>query len=53
MTIGESTESHEPAAGPLPQVAATPEEFAELLPRTRRALLHRLAAGQTEGGRPP
>ncbi|MFE3882662.1 serine hydrolase domain-containing protein [Streptomyces lydicus] len=53
MTIGEFTESHEPGvAGLLPQVAATPEEFAELLPRTRRALLHRLAVGQTEGRAP-
>ncbi|MFJ9466304.1 serine hydrolase domain-containing protein [Streptomyces caniferus] len=53
MTIGQSTESHEPgSARPVPEVAATPEEFAELLPQTRRALLRRLAAGQAEGRAP-
>lgn len=40
------------AAGPVPEAAATPEEFAELLPQTRRALLRRLAAGQAEGRAP-
>ncbi|WP_260636726.1 serine hydrolase domain-containing protein [Streptomyces angustmyceticus] len=53
MTIGESTQSHEPGVeGPWPRAAATPEEFTELLPGTRRALLRRLAVGQAEGRAP-
>lgn len=53
MTIGEPTESHEPGrAGHGPEAAAVPGEFAELLPGTRRALLHRLAVGQAEGRAP-
>ncbi|MFG2528613.1 serine hydrolase domain-containing protein [Streptomyces sp. NPDC048516] len=53
MTIGEPTESREPGrAGHRPEAAAAPEEFVELLPPTRRALLRRLAVGQTEGRAP-
>lgn len=35
-----------------PGAAGTPEEFTELLPQTRRALLRRLAVGQAEGRAP-
>ncbi|MFG2826585.1 serine hydrolase domain-containing protein [Streptomyces sp. NPDC048434] len=53
MTIGQSTESHEPGpAGHGPGAVATPEEPTELLPQTRRALLRRLAVGQAEGRAP-
>ncbi|MFF8786610.1 serine hydrolase domain-containing protein [Streptomyces sp. NPDC015125] len=53
MTTGQFTESHEPGrAGHGPGAAAAPEEFVELLPGTRRALLRRLAVGQTEGRAP-
>ncbi len=53
MTIPLPTESHE--SGPVghgPVAEAAPDEFAELLPQTRRALLHRLAVGQAEGRAP-
>lgn len=53
MTIPQPTESHE--SGPVghgPVAEAAPDEFAELLPQTRRALLHRLAVGQAEGRAP-
>ncbi|MFD3416988.1 serine hydrolase domain-containing protein [Streptomyces decoyicus] len=53
MTIPQPTESHESGpAGHGPQAGAAPDEFAELLPQTRRALLHRLAVGQAEGRAP-
>ncbi|MEU9483169.1 serine hydrolase domain-containing protein [Streptomyces decoyicus] len=53
MTIPQPTESHEPGpAGHGPEAGAAPDEFAELLPQTRRALLHRLAVGQAEGRAP-
>ncbi|MGW1373316.1 serine hydrolase domain-containing protein [Streptomyces sp. NPDC002446] len=57
MTITQSA-SHEPGASesePARRVAVpvdTPETFTELLPQTRRALLRRLAVGQTEGRAP-
>ncbi|MFC9235908.1 serine hydrolase domain-containing protein [Streptomyces decoyicus] len=53
MTIPQPTESHEPGpAGHGSEAGAAPDEFAELLPQTRRALLHRLAVGQAEGRAP-
>ncbi|MEJ8649360.1 serine hydrolase domain-containing protein [Streptomyces sp. MS1.AVA.3] len=53
MTIPQPTEPHEPGpAGHGPEAGAAPDEFVELLPQTRRALLHRLAVGQAEGRAP-
>ncbi len=53
MTIAQSTEFPRPEpVGHGPGAVATPDEFAELLPQTRRALLHRLAVGQAEGRAP-
>ncbi|MGW7634309.1 serine hydrolase domain-containing protein [Streptomyces decoyicus] len=53
MTIPLPTESHESGpAGHGPAAGAAPDAFAELLPQTRRALLHRLAVGQAEGRAP-
>lgn len=51
MTIAQSRQPQEPGAGG-PGAAAVPDEFVELLPQTRRALLHRLAVGQSEGRAP-
>ncbi|MGA4877635.1 serine hydrolase domain-containing protein [Streptomyces lydicamycinicus] len=53
MTIAESTEfPPSEAVGREPGTAGAPDECAELLPQTRRALLHRLAVGQAEGRAP-
>ncbi|MGW7572804.1 serine hydrolase domain-containing protein [Streptomyces sp. NPDC054765] len=53
MTTAQSTEPHESGQdGHGREAGATPDEFAELLPQTRRALLRRLAAGQAEGRAP-
>ena len=51
MTIAQSRQSHEPGTNG-PRAVAAPDEFAELLPQTRRALLRRLAVGQSEGRAP-
>ncbi|MFI0906056.1 serine hydrolase domain-containing protein [Streptomyces sioyaensis] len=51
MTIAQSRQSHEPGTDG-PRAVAAPDEFAELLPQTRRALLRRLAVGQSEGRAP-
>ncbi|MEU8679743.1 serine hydrolase domain-containing protein [Streptomyces sp. NPDC048611] len=53
MTVPPSPESSRPEpVGQGLSVAAAADEFAELLPPTRRALLHRLAVGQSEGRTP-
>ncbi|MFI9078033.1 serine hydrolase domain-containing protein [Streptomyces sioyaensis] len=51
MTIAQSRQSHEPGTNG-PGAVTAPDEFAELLPQTRRALLRRLAVGQSEGRAP-
>ncbi|MFI2187253.1 serine hydrolase domain-containing protein [Streptomyces sioyaensis] len=51
MTIAQSRQSHEPGTNG-PGAVGTPDEFAELLPQTRRALLRRLAVGQSKGRAP-
>ncbi|SOE12429.1 CubicO group peptidase, beta-lactamase class C family [Streptomyces sp. 2323.1] len=51
MTIAQSRQSPEPGTNG-PGAVAAPDEFAELLPQTRRALLRRLAVGQSEGRAP-
>ncbi|WP_432004159.1 serine hydrolase domain-containing protein [Streptomyces sioyaensis] len=51
MTIAQPGQSHEPGTNE-PGAVAAPDEFAELLPQTRRALLRRLAVGQSEGRAP-
>ncbi|MFE1170919.1 serine hydrolase domain-containing protein [Streptomyces sp. NPDC058773] len=53
MTTAQSTDIPRPApVGQGPGAAGTPDEFTELLPQTRRALLRRLAVGQAEGRAP-